>query len=87
MISWSFSSHHIEKRLNADYAFPVKSKGKVFKFIDIKTCSYVHVILQLNGRNQFPTRNTKLVNSAVYVESAGSEYVCFPNQAVFRFDN
>ena len=36
MIAWSFSSHHIEKRQNADYTLPVKSNWKVFKFIEIK---------------------------------------------------
>ena len=41
--------------------------------------------MQLNGRNQFPTRKSKLVNSAVHVESVASEYVCFPNQAVKTF--
>ena len=87
MTAWSFLSYHIEKRLNADYALPDKLNGKVFKFIEIKICSHIHLISQLNGRNQFPTRNTKLVNFALHVESAASEYVCFPNQAVFRFDN
>ena len=38
MIAWSFSSHHIEKPLNADYTLPVKSNWKVFKFIKIKGC-------------------------------------------------
>ena len=46
-------------------------------------CSLVHVILQLNDRSQFPTRNTKLVNCTVHVESVSSEYACFPNQVVF----
>ena len=34
----------------------------------------------------FLTRDTKLVNSAVHVESVASAYVCFPNEAVFRID-
>ena len=40
--------------------------------------------MQLNGRNQFPTRKSKLVNSAVHVESVTSEYVYFLNQTVKR---
>ena len=75
MIAWSFSPYRIEKRFNADYTLPVESKWKVFKFIEIKIYSQVQMILQLNGRNQFPTRNTKLLSSAVHVESAASEYV------------
>ena len=38
MIAWSFSSHHIEKGLNADYTLHVKSNWKVFQFIEIKIC-------------------------------------------------
>ena len=38
MIAWSFSSHHTEKRLNADYNLPVKSNWKIFKFIKIEIC-------------------------------------------------
>ena len=33
--------------------------------------------MQLNGRNQFPTRNTKFVNSAVHAECLFSESSCF----------
>ena len=58
-----------------------KLNSKVFKFVEIK----IHVILQLNGRNQFPTRKSNLVNSPVHVETVASEYVCFPNQAVETF--
>ena len=36
---------------------------------------------------QIEKRNTKLVNSAVDMELVASEHVCFPNQAVFRFDD
>ena len=35
------------------------------------------MILQLNGRNQFPTWNAKLFNSALHVELTPSEYVMF----------
>ena len=34
----------------------------------------------------FLPRDTKLVNSAVHMESPESGYVCFPNQDVFRVD-
>ena len=39
MIAWSFSFHHVEKRLNADYTLPVKSNWNIFKFIEIKISS------------------------------------------------
>ena len=73
MIPWSFSSHHNEKQPNADYILPVKSNWEDFRFIEIKIRYYVHVILHLNGRNQFPTRNTKFVISVVHVKSVASE--------------
>ena len=38
MVAWSFSFYDIEKLPNADYTLLVKSNGKVFKFIEIKTC-------------------------------------------------
>ena len=44
MIAWLFSSHQIEKRLNADYTLAVKSNWKVVTFIEIKIYFYVHVI-------------------------------------------
>ena len=69
VIAWSFSYHRISKQLNADNTLPVKSNWKVVRFIEIKSCSEVHIILQLNGCNQFPTSNTQLVNSAVDVKS------------------
>ena len=59
----------------------------IFKLIEIKIYCEVRVILQFNGRNQFPTRKTKLFNSAVHVELVASDYVSIPNQGVFRFDN
>ena len=36
MIALSSSSHHIQKRLNADYTLPVQSNWKVSKFTEIK---------------------------------------------------
>ena len=39
MITWSFSAHHTEKRLNADYTLFFKLNWKVFKFFEIKICS------------------------------------------------
>ena len=38
MITWSFSAHHTEKRLNADYTLFFKLNWKVFKFVEIKIC-------------------------------------------------
>ena len=77
--------NHIGKRLNADYTLPV---NRIERFPKLLRLNYaVHVILQPNGRNQFPTRNPKLVDSAVHVESVANEYICFQNQDVLRFDN
>ena len=39
MITWSFSAHHTEKRLNADYTLFFKLNWKVFNFFEIKICS------------------------------------------------
>ena len=36
MIAWSLSSHHIEKRLNADYTFPFKSSGRFSNLLRLK---------------------------------------------------
>ena len=73
MIAWSFSSYHIEKQLNVYYTLRVKSNWKVCKFIEIKICFWVCVILQLSGHNQFPTCNTKFVNLTVHSECLFSE--------------
>ena len=75
VIIWLFSAHHTEKRLNADYTLFFKLNWKVFKFVEIKICFYIHVILQLSGCNQFPTRKSKLAISAVHVELVANEYV------------
>ena len=74
MTGWLFSFHYIEKQLNADYTLPVKLNWKVFKF-DTKICFSVHAILQLSGRSQFPTHNTKFFNSAVILDFSKSS--CF----------
>ena len=39
MITWSYSAHQTENRLNADYTLPFKLNLKVFKLVEIKICS------------------------------------------------
>ena len=57
IVAWPFSTHHVDinKRLNIDYALPFKSNQKVFRFVEFKISFLLHVILQHNGHNQFPT--------------------------------
>ena len=44
MITWLFSAHHTEKRLNADYTLFFKLNWKIFKFFEIKICSQQNLI-------------------------------------------
>ena len=73
IIAWLFSSYHIEKQFNVYYTLPVKSNWKVCKFIEIEICFWICVILQLSGRNQFPTCNTNFVSLAMHLECLFSE--------------
>ena len=54
MIVWPFSTHHIEERLNADYTL---SFNLIERFSDLLRLKLLlsHVMLQLNGHDQFPT--------------------------------